>query len=69
DKSIIDNPANEIASSSFFDELNKKKNNESLDSLKFYYNSKQSNKLSEKENINNGSIIAGLIFIRIGPDF
>ena len=51
DKSIIDNPANEIESSSFFDEWNIKKYKESLDSLKFYYNSKQSNKLSEKENI------------------
>ena len=50
-KSIIDNPVTEIDSISFFDEWNIKKYNESLDSLKFYYNSKQSNKLSEKENI------------------
>jgi len=51
DKSIIDSPANEIDSSSFLDEWNIKKYKESLDSLKFYYNSKQSNKLSEKENV------------------
>ena len=50
-KSIIDNPADEIDSSSFFDEWNIKKYKESLDSLKFYYNSMPSNKLSEKENI------------------
>jgi len=54
DKSIIDSPANEIDSSSFLDEWNIKKYKESLDSLKFYYNSKQSNKLPEKENIEAG---------------
>ena len=37
DKSIIDNPADEIDSSSFFDEWNTKKYNESLDNLKFCY--------------------------------
>jgi len=51
DKFLIENPANEIDSGSFFDEWNTKKYNESFDSLKFYYNSKQSNKLSEKENV------------------
>jgi len=54
DKSIIDSPANEIDSSSFFDEWNIKKYKESLDSLKFYYNSKQPDKLPEKENIEAG---------------
>ena len=54
DKSIIDSSANEIDSSSFLDEWNTKKYNESLNSLKFYYNSKQSNELSEKENIEIG---------------
>jgi hypothetical protein len=55
-KSIIDNPANEIDSSSFFDEWNIKKYKESLDSLKFYYSSNQPNKLSEKENIEDKSL-------------
>jgi len=54
DKPIFNNPANEIDSSSFFDEWNIKKNNESLNSLKFYYNSKQTNELPEKENIEAG---------------
>src|SRR4030042_1578104 len=54
DKPIFSNPANEIDSSSFLDEWNIKKYKESLDSLKFYYNSKQSNKLPEKENIEGG---------------
>lgn len=40
DKSIIDNPANEIDSSSFFDDWNTKKYSGSLDNLKLYYNSR-----------------------------
>ena len=47
DRSIIDNTADEINPRSFFDEWNIKKYNESLDSLKFYYNSKQSNESME----------------------
>ena len=47
DKSIIDNTADEINPRSFFDEWNIKKYNESLDSLKFNYNSKQSNESLE----------------------
>ena len=47
DKSIIDSPANEIDSSSFFNEWNIKKYKESLDSLKFYYSSKQPNESLE----------------------
>ena len=62
DKSIIDNPADEIDSSSFFDEWNIKKYKESLESLKFYYNSKQPNKLSEKENIKIDNSLELLIF-------
>lgn len=50
DKSIIDNPANKIDTSSFFDEWNIDKCDESLNNLKFYFNSRHSNELSGKEN-------------------
>ena len=51
-KTLIDIPADGINSIGFSDEWNLKNYKESLNGLKLYYNSRQANILSEKENTN-----------------